>query len=268
MWEMTGGGEKQPCNLCITSHKCTWLYDPSHILFQSIHAAVSEKKLGVQQGAWWRLVRRETAFSLGWNQLECRAVACLDAEENSDTSVLIWFSKRAWSETFWKQRSEDHSAEGHQQRKKRAGCQPQRLWGTEAFEKGDGPQVPTERRALGCAYGCGGPCHMSFLWVLGNVGSHRCCKPLDIQKLHSLFICVCTNVKIHVVIVVLLPFFLSLIDQIMCEMFFPAFENVHDSLTAPFSSRTSHTRLKPAFLSSINTQSAAEDSSIAGSSKV
>ncbi|XP_054060647.1 LON peptidase N-terminal domain and RING finger protein 2 isoform X3 [Rissa tridactyla] len=54
---------------------------------------------------------------------------------------------------------------------------------------------------------------------------------------------------------------------IMCEMFFPAFENVHDSLTAPFSSRTSHTRLKPAFLSSINTQSAAEDSSIAGSSK-
>ncbi|NXT19748.1 LONF2 protein, partial [Syrrhaptes paradoxus] len=56
-------------------------------------------------------------------------------------------------------------------------------------------------------------------------------------------------------------------QKIMCEMFFPAFENVHDSLTAPFSSRTSHTRLKPAFLSSINTQSAAEDSSIAGSSK-
>uniref|UniRef100_A0A663LVA8 LON peptidase N-terminal domain and ring finger 2 n=1 Tax=Athene cunicularia TaxID=194338 RepID=A0A663LVA8_ATHCN len=57
-------------------------------------------------------------------------------------------------------------------------------------------------------------------------------------------------------------------QKIMCEMFFPAFENVHDSLTAPFSSRTSHTRLKPAFLSSINTQSAAEDSSVAGSSKV
>lgn len=56
-------------------------------------------------------------------------------------------------------------------------------------------------------------------------------------------------------------------QKIMCEMFFPAFENVHDSLTAPFSSRTSHTRLKPAFLSSINTQSAAEDSSVAGSSK-
>ncbi|XP_010118873.1 PREDICTED: LON peptidase N-terminal domain and RING finger protein 2, partial [Chlamydotis macqueenii] len=56
-------------------------------------------------------------------------------------------------------------------------------------------------------------------------------------------------------------------QKIMCEMFFPAFENVHDSLTAPFSSRTSHTRLKPAFLSSINTQSTAEDSSIAGSSK-
>ncbi|XP_010574031.1 PREDICTED: LON peptidase N-terminal domain and RING finger protein 2 isoform X2 [Haliaeetus leucocephalus] len=56
-------------------------------------------------------------------------------------------------------------------------------------------------------------------------------------------------------------------QKIMCEMFFPAFENVHDSLTAPFSSRTSHTRLKPAFLSSINTQSAVEDSSVAGSSK-
>ncbi|KFQ80256.1 LON peptidase N-terminal domain and RING finger protein 2, partial [Phoenicopterus ruber ruber] len=56
-------------------------------------------------------------------------------------------------------------------------------------------------------------------------------------------------------------------QKIMCEMFFPAFENVHDSLTAPFSSRTSHTRLKPAFLSSINTQAAAEDSSVAGSSK-
>lgn len=54
----------------------------------------------------------------------------------------------------------------------------------------------------------------------------------------------------------------------MCEMFFPAFENVHDSLTAPFSSRTSHTRLKPAFLSSINTQSTVEDNSVAGSSKV
>uniref|UniRef100_A0A8C3XVS9 LON peptidase N-terminal domain and ring finger 2 n=1 Tax=Chelydra serpentina TaxID=8475 RepID=A0A8C3XVS9_CHESE len=39
-------------------------------------------------------------------------------------------------------------------------------------------------------------------------------------------------------------------QKIMCEMFFPAFENVHDSLTAPFSSRT---RLKPAFLSSLNT---------------
>uniref|UniRef100_A0A452HHJ7 LON peptidase N-terminal domain and ring finger 2 n=1 Tax=Gopherus agassizii TaxID=38772 RepID=A0A452HHJ7_9SAUR len=39
-------------------------------------------------------------------------------------------------------------------------------------------------------------------------------------------------------------------QKIMCEMFFPAFENVHDSLSAPFSSRT---RLKPAFLSSLNT---------------
>ncbi|KAF4799967.1 LON peptidase N-terminal domain and RING finger protein 2 [Turdus rufiventris] len=56
-------------------------------------------------------------------------------------------------------------------------------------------------------------------------------------------------------------------QKIMCEMFFPAFENVHDSLTAPFSSRTSHTRLKPAFLSSINTQSTVEDNSVAGSSK-
>uniref|UniRef100_A0A8C3TCD7 LON peptidase N-terminal domain and ring finger 2 n=1 Tax=Chelydra serpentina TaxID=8475 RepID=A0A8C3TCD7_CHESE len=51
-------------------------------------------------------------------------------------------------------------------------------------------------------------------------------------------------------------------QKIMCEMFFPAFENVHDSLTAPFSSRT---RLKPAFLSSLNT---VEDGSAAGCSEV
>ncbi|KAM9170401.1 LON peptidase N-terminal domain and RING finger protein 2 [Pangshura tecta] len=50
-------------------------------------------------------------------------------------------------------------------------------------------------------------------------------------------------------------------QKIMCEMFFPAFENVHDSLTAPFSSRT---RLKPAFLSSLNT---VEDGSAAGCSE-
>ncbi|CAM5075108.1 unnamed protein product [Natator depressus] len=50
-------------------------------------------------------------------------------------------------------------------------------------------------------------------------------------------------------------------QKIMCEMFFPAFENVHDSLTAPFSSRT---RLKPAFLSSLN---AVEDGSAAGCSE-
>nr|XP_006113615.2 LON peptidase N-terminal domain and RING finger protein 2 [Pelodiscus sinensis] len=52
-------------------------------------------------------------------------------------------------------------------------------------------------------------------------------------------------------------------QKIMCEMFFPAFENVHDSLTAPFSSRNSYTRLKPAFLSSLNT----EDGSAAGCSE-
>ncbi|KAH1187605.1 LON peptidase N-terminal domain and RING finger protein 2 isoform X2 [Mauremys mutica] len=50
-------------------------------------------------------------------------------------------------------------------------------------------------------------------------------------------------------------------QKIMCEMFFPAFENVHDSLAAPFSSRT---RLKPAFLSSLNT---VEDGSAAGCSE-
>uniref|UniRef100_A0A8C8S6A4 LON peptidase N-terminal domain and ring finger 2 n=1 Tax=Pelusios castaneus TaxID=367368 RepID=A0A8C8S6A4_9SAUR len=53
-------------------------------------------------------------------------------------------------------------------------------------------------------------------------------------------------------------------QKIMCEMFFPAFENVHDSLTAPFSNRTSYTRLKPAFLSSLNT---VEDGSTAGCSQ-
>ncbi|XP_067419660.1 LON peptidase N-terminal domain and RING finger protein 2 isoform X2 [Emydura macquarii macquarii] len=53
-------------------------------------------------------------------------------------------------------------------------------------------------------------------------------------------------------------------QKIMCEMFFPAFENVHDSLTAPFCSRISYTRLKPAFLSSLNT---VEDGSTAGCSK-
>ncbi|XP_062982337.1 LON peptidase N-terminal domain and RING finger protein 2 [Elgaria multicarinata webbii] len=56
-------------------------------------------------------------------------------------------------------------------------------------------------------------------------------------------------------------------QKIMCEMFFPAFENVHDSLTTPFCNRTSYTRLKPAFLSSINTQSSGEDGSTAESSK-
>lgn len=51
-------------------------------------------------------------------------------------------------------------------------------------------------------------------------------------------------------------------------MFFPAFENVPDSLTTPFCNRTSYTRLKPAFLSSINTQSSSEDGPTAESSKV
>ncbi|XP_070799453.1 LON peptidase N-terminal domain and RING finger protein 2 [Pituophis catenifer annectens] len=56
-------------------------------------------------------------------------------------------------------------------------------------------------------------------------------------------------------------------QKIMCEMFFPAFENVPDSLTTPFCNRTSYTRLKPAFLSSINTQSSSEDGPTAESSK-
>ncbi|XP_072850588.2 LON peptidase N-terminal domain and RING finger protein 2 [Pogona vitticeps] len=56
-------------------------------------------------------------------------------------------------------------------------------------------------------------------------------------------------------------------QKIMCDMFVPAFENVHDSLTAPFCSRTSYTRLKPAFLSSINAQSSGEEGSVAESSK-
>nr|XP_056717973.1 LON peptidase N-terminal domain and RING finger protein 2 [Euleptes europaea] len=56
-------------------------------------------------------------------------------------------------------------------------------------------------------------------------------------------------------------------QKIMCEMFFPAFENVHDTLTTPFCNRTSYTRLKPAFLSSINTQSSAEDGLTEESSK-
>ncbi|KAH0624618.1 hypothetical protein JD844_032274 [Phrynosoma platyrhinos] len=56
-------------------------------------------------------------------------------------------------------------------------------------------------------------------------------------------------------------------QKIMCDMFFPAFENVHDSLTTPFCNRTSYTRLKPTFLSSINTQSSGQDGSSAESSK-
>ncbi|KAL8190134.1 UNVERIFIED_CONTAM: hypothetical protein K2H54_041057 [Gekko kuhli] len=56
-------------------------------------------------------------------------------------------------------------------------------------------------------------------------------------------------------------------QKIMCEMFFPAFENVHDTLTTPFCNRTSYTRLKPAFLSSINTQSSTEDGLTEESSK-
>uniref|UniRef100_A0A7M4FYZ4 LON peptidase N-terminal domain and ring finger 2 n=1 Tax=Crocodylus porosus TaxID=8502 RepID=A0A7M4FYZ4_CROPO len=56
-------------------------------------------------------------------------------------------------------------------------------------------------------------------------------------------------------------------QKIMCEMFFPAFENVHDSLTAPFCNRPSNTRLKPVFLSSINARSTVEDGSNAGCSK-
>ncbi|XP_061482846.1 LON peptidase N-terminal domain and RING finger protein 2 isoform X2 [Rhineura floridana] len=56
-------------------------------------------------------------------------------------------------------------------------------------------------------------------------------------------------------------------QKIMCEMFFPAFENVHDTLTPPFCNRTSYTRLKPAFLSSINALSSGEGGSAAETSK-
>ncbi|XP_029460649.1 LON peptidase N-terminal domain and RING finger protein 2 isoform X2 [Rhinatrema bivittatum] len=55
-------------------------------------------------------------------------------------------------------------------------------------------------------------------------------------------------------------------QKIMCEMFFPAFENVRDSLAAPFHATSSYTRLKPTFLCSIST-STREDGSSAGGLK-
>ncbi|XP_078514144.1 LON peptidase N-terminal domain and RING finger protein 2 isoform X2 [Lissotriton helveticus] len=56
-------------------------------------------------------------------------------------------------------------------------------------------------------------------------------------------------------------------QKIMCEMFLPAFENVHGSLPAPFYSHSSYNRLKPAFLSSGNTSPSSVDPSSAGCSK-
>ncbi|XP_044526367.1 LON peptidase N-terminal domain and RING finger protein 2 isoform X1 [Gracilinanus agilis] len=56
-------------------------------------------------------------------------------------------------------------------------------------------------------------------------------------------------------------------QKIMCEVFFPALENVHENLSSPFRSRTPYTRLKPKFLSSINTKSKLDDDSSAGCSK-
>ncbi|KAJ1118394.1 hypothetical protein NDU88_006585 [Pleurodeles waltl] len=56
-------------------------------------------------------------------------------------------------------------------------------------------------------------------------------------------------------------------QKIMCEMFLPAFENVHGSLTTPFCSHSPYNRLKPAFLSSGNTSPSSTDHSSAGCSK-
>ncbi|XP_007501189.1 LON peptidase N-terminal domain and RING finger protein 2 isoform X1 [Monodelphis domestica] len=56
-------------------------------------------------------------------------------------------------------------------------------------------------------------------------------------------------------------------QKIMCEVFFPALENVHENLSSPIRSRTPYTRLKPKFLSNINTKSKLEDDSSAGCSK-
>lgn len=56
-------------------------------------------------------------------------------------------------------------------------------------------------------------------------------------------------------------------QKIMCEMFIPAFENVHGSLPAPFCSHSSYNRLKPAFLSSGNTSPSSANRSSGGYAK-
>ncbi|KAM4701249.1 LON peptidase N-terminal domain and RING finger protein 2 [Discoglossus pictus] len=59
-------------------------------------------------------------------------------------------------------------------------------------------------------------------------------------------------------------------QKIMCEMLFPAFENVQASLATPFCVPSSYTRLKPSLLSSsssTNNASTVEDNPLAGSSE-
>ncbi|XP_028904080.1 LON peptidase N-terminal domain and RING finger protein 2 isoform X1 [Ornithorhynchus anatinus] len=56
-------------------------------------------------------------------------------------------------------------------------------------------------------------------------------------------------------------------QKIMCEMFFPALENVHDDLTSSVRSHTPYPRWKSKFLSSITIQPPVEDDSSAGCSK-
>lgn len=113
-------------------------------------------------------------------------------EENSDTSVLTEFDRKTWSEGFWRQGSEGQSGEGQQQGQDATGCHPNCSWGAETFGEGDGHRVPGEERTLGCVCGCGGDCHMSFLWSSGNARS-SCCKPLDVRELQSMFTCVYTT---------------------------------------------------------------------------
>ncbi|XP_051840683.1 LON peptidase N-terminal domain and RING finger protein 2 isoform X1 [Antechinus flavipes] len=56
-------------------------------------------------------------------------------------------------------------------------------------------------------------------------------------------------------------------QKIMCEVFFSALENIHENLTSSFRSRAPYTRLKPKFMSNVNTQTELEDDSSAGCSK-
>ncbi|KAM8976455.1 LON peptidase N-terminal domain and RING finger protein 2 isoform 2-T2 [Pelodytes ibericus] len=56
-------------------------------------------------------------------------------------------------------------------------------------------------------------------------------------------------------------------QKIMCEMLFPAYENVQASLAAPFCSPASYTRLKPTLLNSTSNSPSMEDVPLAGNSK-